>query len=245
VFFAQDTVSVGFPTLIAAKLLRKKIIVRVSGDYAWEQATQRFSVTDSIDIFQKNKYNVRVEFLRRVQTRVCKYADVVIVPSHYFRRIVAGWGVPQKDVRTIYNGISFDTVPQRPQKIPSGNIIISIGRLMSLKGFTVLIEIMPELTDWHLVIVGEGPDAAPLKKLAEKYRVDDRVTFIGALSREEIFGWLKVAHIFVLNTAAESFSFLTLEAMYVGVPVLATNVGGIPEIVTHKKEGILLKPFFS
>src|SRR3989344_4474464 len=67
IIFAQDTVSVGFPSLWASKILGKRFFVRVPGDYAWEQATQRYGVTDSVDEFQNKRYGWRVEFLRKIQ----------------------------------------------------------------------------------------------------------------------------------------------------------------------------------
>ncbi|MDQ5893447.1 MAG: hypothetical protein QG640_459, partial [Patescibacteria group bacterium] len=65
--FAQDTVSVGLPALIASRILKKKFFVRVPGDYAWEQSVQRFGVKESIDDFQNKKYGLKVEFLRKLQ----------------------------------------------------------------------------------------------------------------------------------------------------------------------------------
>ncbi|HYC34721.1 MAG TPA: hypothetical protein VEC13_03230, partial [Candidatus Paceibacterota bacterium] len=79
--FAQDAVSVGFPSLLVSKILNKKFLIRVPGDHAWEQGTQRFGITDSIDDFQNKKYNQKVEFLRKIQKFVVSHADVVIIPS--------------------------------------------------------------------------------------------------------------------------------------------------------------------
>src|SRR3989338_1426308 len=67
IIFAQDPVSAGFPALLAARLTGRKFVVRVAGDYAWEQGVERFGVKDGIDNFQKKNYDSRTEFLRRVE----------------------------------------------------------------------------------------------------------------------------------------------------------------------------------
>ena len=66
-------------------------MIRIAGDYAWEQAAQRFGVTDGIEEFQDKKYGLRVELLRWIQSFVAKNADKVITPSFYFKKVVSGW----------------------------------------------------------------------------------------------------------------------------------------------------------
>ena len=61
IIFAQDPVSVGFPAACAAKILRKKFLLKIVGDYAWEQGMQRFGISDLIDEFQRKKYGFAVE----------------------------------------------------------------------------------------------------------------------------------------------------------------------------------------
>ncbi len=91
VIFAQDVFSVGFPAALVAKITGKPFVVRVPGDYAWEQGTQKFGVTESIDEFQTKKYSWRVEMLRKVQKFVVRSADEIIAPSAYFANLVSKW----------------------------------------------------------------------------------------------------------------------------------------------------------
>jgi glycosyltransferase involved in cell wall biosynthesis len=241
VVFAQDVVSVGLPALLAAKLLQKKFFVRVPGDYAWEQATQRFSVKENIDDFQNQKYGFRVEFLRYVQHVVTRHADRVITPSEYFRELVTKWGVETTKISTIYNGVDLDIVPTTVIK-PAPLTIVSAGRLVPWKGFKVLIETMRQLPAWHLVILGEGPQRQLLKKLIDELHLNDRVHLLGTVSRPDVFAWCKTADVFILNTHFESFSYQVVEAMYSGVPVVSTNIGSLPELLTSGEEGLLLSP---
>lgn len=242
VVFAQDTVSVGFPALVAARFARVPFVVRVPGDHAWEQGRERFGVTDSLDVFQTKRYGWRVETLRFIARFVVQHADLVIVPSHYFERIVGGWLANKDCLRVIYNGVDFDGISKKPEEVPEHPFFVSVGRLVPWKGFKALIEILPKLPEWSLVIVGDGPLRGELMEKAHEMRILDRVRFVGNVTRAEVLGWLSVADAFVLNSSFESFSYQIVEAMGVGVPVIATAIGSIPELVTDGVEGVLIHP---
>lgn len=251
VIFAQDTVSVGFPALVAARILRKRFFVRVPGDYAWEQATQRFGVTDSIDDFQTKKHNAQTEFLKSVQRFVVNGADVVITPSLYFKKLVSGWCKNPDKVNAIYNGIElFKSTPSREEArnklgIRSDELVlVSAGRLVPWKGFELLIKLIAEFKRegklFRLFIVGGGPDQKKLETLIAERDVIDQVKLLGSIPRETLRDYLCASTAFVLNTGFESFSFQIVEAMRCGAPVVSTAIGNLPEIVESEKEGILV-----
>ncbi len=241
IVFAQDVLSVGLPTCTAAFLLGKPFVVRVPGDYAWEQSAQRYGVKDSIDEFQTKKYSWQVELLRFLQTLVVKHARHVVTPSDYFNRLVCGWGVKSKNVTTIYNGVMLDTEVE-PMSKPHAPLAISVGRLVPWKGFKVLIETMRELGDWHLYIIGSGPDRESLQAEIDRIGLHERVKLLGNIDRSDVLRWCAAADAFVLNTHFESFSYQIVEAMSVGVPIIATSVGSIPELIEHEQEGVLVRP---
>jgi glycosyltransferase involved in cell wall biosynthesis len=235
-------VSVGVPALLAARILGKRFFVRVPGDYAWEQATQRFGVSDTIDEFQHKKYGWKTNSLRVLQTIVTKYADTVITPSEYFRKLVIGWGVSSTKVVTIYNGVNLTIEPFKGIVKPAPLTIVSAGRLVPWKGFATLIEVMAQLPNWHLVILGDGPERKVLQGRIDALGLSNRVELLGNVTREEVFAWCRAADVFVLNTSFESFSFQIVEAMAAGVPVITTNTGSLPELITDGKEGVLVNP---
>lgn len=242
VIFAQDTISVGLPAMCAAKILRKPFVIRVPGDYVWEQARQRFGVTDGIDEFQNKKYGWRVEFMRRIQKWVVGSADAVITPSDYFKKLVSSWvSTPSKVVR-IYNGINVRTSDVHSRTHNAPKIIISAGRLVPWKGFDILIEIMKDLPDWQLKIVGDGPERKALELRIMNHELSKRVELLGRVPREKLMKLLGEARVFVLNTSFESFSFQIVEAMHAGVPVVTTHIGNLAEIIDNEKEGILVEP---
>jgi glycosyltransferase involved in cell wall biosynthesis len=236
--YAQDPVSVGLPALLAATLLRVPFVVRVAGDYAWEQGVQRFSVKDSIDEFQHKRYGFRVEFLRSIQQFVVRSADLVIAPSYYFRNLVSLWTRDGK-VIAIYNGIEL---PEPIALSREPNTIISAGRLVPWKGFAMLIEMLHDLPEWKLVIAGEGPERKALEALALGLKVSNRVIFLGQVRRESLYEHIARSEAFVLNTSFESFSYQVVEAMALGTPVITTRVGNLPEIIRDGVDGILTSP---
>lgn len=239
--FAQDTVSVGLPAVMVARLLQKPFLVRVPGDYAWEQARQRWGVTDTIDRFQKNKYGWRTEIVRTVQRYVVQHAVYVVTPSNYFKSIVSTWGVAPERLKVIYNGIDRAAV-EGPAQEPPHPYMVSVGRMVPWKGFDGLIRLVADMPEWRLVLVGDGPERTKLERLAMQKGVTARVYFTGALARTKTLGWCAAADAFVLNTSFESFSYQIIEAMSVGAAIVTTRIGSIPELVQDGIEGVLIAP---
>ena len=241
ILYTQDPVSVGFPTMVAAKILRKPFLIRVAGDYAWEQAAGRFGVKDSIDDFQNKRYSWQIELLRKIQRATVRNADCAITPSKYFRSLVAGWNKSKDNVVTVYNGINFDDIKSNEGSFEA-KTIISAGRLVPWKGFDTLIEIMNDLPDWKLFIAGNGPDKEKLEKIISSQNLGERVFLLGDMARKDMMKKIQVCQLFVLNTSFESFSFLIVEAMFAGTPVISTNIGNISEIVDNGENGLLIQP---
>lgn len=251
VIFAQDPVSVGLPAMLAAKFLRKRFILKVVGDYAWEQGTQRFGVEDSLDDFSKGylKYSFSVRILKRIQHLVARRAGRVIVPSEYLAGVVSNWGIDRKKITIVYNAHEHQEIKGSRDELRKelhldGKVVLTVGRLVPWKGFKALIEIFPgvlkEAPDATLYIVGSGPDEDSLKKLISERNLESKVILLGQLPREVLLRYLKAADLFVLNTFYEGFSHQILEAMNVGTPIITTNVGGNPELITNGEEGVLV-----
>ncbi len=247
VIYAQDPVSVGLPTMLANKILRKRFLIRIAGDYAWEQGIQRFGVEDKLDDFSSeyDKYNWRVKVLKKIQTKVASSAEKIIVPSKYFKGVISNWGVDPEKIIPIYNGIELsEDFAEKP--VNDEKVLLSVGRLVPWKGFKVLIECMPrllkEFPGLKLKIVGGGPQKEELEKAIKENDLNDNVILTGAIPRDELLKLKKEAIIFVFNTNWESFSFDTVEAMNLRLPVITTNVGSLPELIQSDIDGILIEP---
>lgn len=123
-------------------------------------------------------------------------------------------------------------------------IITSIAELHERKGLKYLIEAIPEIItkfqNIKLAIVGEGPQRNELEKLIKELKIENHVILTGR--QKEIPKLLKCSDIFVLPSRREAFGLVILEAMISGLPIIASNTGGIPEIITANKTGILVEP---
>lgn len=123
-------------------------------------------------------------------------------------------------------------------------IILSIAALHPRKGLKYLIEafsmIHEKIPDCKLVIVGEGPQKTELEKIIKKLGIDNKVVLSGY--QESIPKILKSSDLFVLPSIKEAFGLVLLEAMEAQLPIIATNTGGIPEIVQNHKSGELVEP---
>ena len=250
IILALNLVSAGIPALIAAKVLKKKLFVKVVGDYAWETAVNKGRTSFLIGDFQSSGKRGWIKILHKLQLRVCKNADGIIVPSEYLKNIVLGWGIAPEKVKVIYNEVDFKksdlTKEEARRKIGiPGNLIISIGRLVPWKGFRLLIKIMPDLLKinqfFRLVIVGDGPEKKNLESMVRNMGLERKVYLAGKKSQEDMAVYLAASDMFVLNTGYEGFSHQILEVMSAGLPVITTSVGGNTEIMHQGENGFMVK----
>jgi glycosyltransferase involved in cell wall biosynthesis len=243
VVYAQGPVASGFPAVIVGTLLRKKMVVKVVGDYAWERARLRGITKEGIDTFQKNTQGGFSAILQRIQKFTVQCANQVIVPSAYLKTIVEGWGVTNENITVIYNAAPNKTYIRKENR--EYDTIVSIGRLVPWKGFEALIRAMPDLLarnkKFRLLILGDGPLRERLFELIKELELEHYVKIQKANS-DEVDTILKEATFFVLNTEYEGLSHALLEVMTAGVPIITTPVGGNPELIEHEKNGLFI-PF--
>lgn len=247
---ALDPVSVGIPARIVAFITRTPFIIKIVGDYAWEQASQRSGFTGTLESFQDATVPFIPRVLRVLERVVARTAHRVIVPSKYLAGIVMHWGVKKERLQVIYNGVSIGDVGTR-ETIRGmlhfdGELLLSVGRLAPWKGFDVLIKMFARLRKKRksltLFIAGSGPDLARLEAVAERERVSEHVIFAGAVDHDALMRYIRAADVFVLNTSYEGFSHLLIETMAVGTPIVTTHVGGNPEAITNNQNGFLVAP---
>ncbi len=240
----------GLPVALANLLLHKPAVIRITGDFAWEFAYRRNLTRQSIDKFQRRKQPFLIELIKAVQCFYIKRADRIIVPSEYLRSLVKGWGIPSDRIDVVYNAVREEdfqiSISQAEAKRQIGitdRIILTVARLVPWKGIDLLIKILPRFNNGvKLLVIGDGPALPKLKELACTLGVEERVIFKGEIPHHKLNLYLKAADIFVLPSAYEGLPHTILEAMISGTPIVATNVGGIPEIIQDGKEGLLVEP---
>lgn len=240
--FAQDASSVGFPAILASFVLGKLFLVRVPGDYAWEQS-ERFGVSEGMEEFQNKRHNRKIEKLKNIQRFVVRNSDAVIAPSRSFAEIIKRWTPNRNEINAIYNGIDIASIDKAAAGVSvRPKTIISAGRLVHNKGFGMLIKAMKKLPEWSLEIAGAGPERSNLEKLVETEGLTNRVRLLGSLERNELIKKIAGSEIFALNTYYETFSFQVVEALAIGTSVITTRTGSLREIITDGTNGLLVEP---
>jgi glycosyltransferase involved in cell wall biosynthesis len=170
-------------------------------------------------------------FYRTLDKLLIRRTDLFLFESSYaagqFRNKI---GTPRGLVQVVHNGVSeAEFVPVAPHADASD--LVCVGELRHLKGFDVLIEALAMLKRsgrrLSATIVGEGPDRPQLMALTQQLGVADQIHFAGHRPARQAFA---MGRILIVSSRAESLPYIVLEAAAAGIPIIATRVGGIPEI---------------
>jgi len=174
-----------------------------------------------------------------------RLAHGIVVNSNYIRRVLeTEFRVPAARIHTCLNGLDTTIFHPGDRARPAGGglVVGIVAALRSEKSIETLIEAFARLGDRShtLVIVGDGPCKEPLQALARRLGVLERTTFTAAAV--DVTSWYRRIDVFVLPSINESFSNSLMEAMACGCAVLASNVGGNPELVVHGDNGLIFEP---
>lgn len=162
---------------------------------------------------------------------------------------LAELGVSRDKLKIFRNGVDLERFQpenkaEARKKIglpAAGKILLSVGNLIELKGHHIAIEALAKFpADTYLVIAGTGPERENLEHQAQRLGLSDRVRFAGQVGNQDLKWWYSAADILVLCSSREGWPNVLLEAMACGTPVIATSVGGIPEIVVGMAAGRLM-----
>jgi len=171
-----------------------------------------------------------------------KAAAIIAISNDLADRLVS-LDVPQNKIFIIPEVIDIDRFLRNEQK--RENIILFVGSLIPRKGCKYLIQAFNQITkvlpEFRLNLVGEGADEEELKSLASDLHIIEKVSFLGARSREEIPDLMGRAKLFVLPSLEEGLGVVLIEAIASGTPCVASQVGGIPDIITPDT-GVLVPP---
>ncbi len=128
----------------------------------------------------------------------------------------------------------------------AGKHLLFVGRLAAVKGVPILFQALADVLKTHpdvtLTLIGDGPERAGLETEAAQLGLADMVKFSGYQSQDAVAKALAMADIFVLPSFAEGVPVVLMEAMATGLPVIATAVGGVSELVDHRENGLLVPP---
>jgi glycosyltransferase involved in cell wall biosynthesis len=206
----------------------------------------RFAPVGARIIFRRVNFPLRKSFLTRF-----KYTwgiDCIVAISESIRVQLKISGIPASKIRTIYEGIDLSLYPKYAdgKKLRAGMpmVVGTIAHLSSEKGIQYLIEAASLIPGVHrrlrFVVVGEGDCLQELEALVQEKGLKDVFQFVGFHSNTSRY--IKTFDIFTLPSLSEGLSSSILEAMATSLPIVATEVGGIPELVKHGDNGLLVAP---
>lgn len=187
----------------------------------------------------------------KVNRWVWRSVGVNIAVSEDIAQALRTSGVPDRQVKVVPNGVSGRFRPLDPAGArtqlglpPTSFIILYAGLLVPIKGLDILVAALAELEapDWRCVLVGDGPLADSLVELGRAAGLGDRLHLAGRRPSDEMPIWLSAADVLVLPSHSEGRPNVVLEAQACATPVVATRVGGTPELVEDGRTGLLVNP---
>jgi glycosyltransferase involved in cell wall biosynthesis len=165
-------------------------------------------------------------------------------------QLAAALGLAESRIEVIPNGISFQ--PGRRARIREDlaldedeRLILAVGNLYPVKGHIVLLEALAHLRKcdgvrWRMAIAGRGGEEAALRAFAQEQGIGDRLHLLGY--RADVPDLLAASDLYVMPSLSEGLPMALIEAMFAARPVVASAVGGIPNVVTHGMNGLLVPP---
>lgn len=210
--------------------------------YAASMAGIPFSFTAHANDLFERKWLLREKIMR---------SRFSITISEFNRNFMIGQGGDPGKIHVIHCGIDSTRFSPAPRRSPEPPYVIgSLGRMVEKKGFDILLKAASVLkkngVDFRLIIAGNGPLEQKLRGSAEGLGLVDFVEFPGGIDHEQVPAWLHTLDLFVLscqqdaNGDIDGIPVVLMEAMASGVPVVSTQISGIPELIEHKKEGLLV-----
>lgn len=231
---------------IGAALARKPLVVKLVSDEVFERQQREGRFAGTLDEFQGLE-GVRVRLLRSARNAALRRAEHVLCPSAYLREIALGWRLDSSRLSVLPN--PAPDVAQLPSQDElraelelHGPTLAFAGRLGPQKSLGVALEALGLVPGVTLQIAGDGPDREQLEGRARELGIEGRARFLGSLSRESVLRLFRAADAAVLSSSWENLPHMVLEALAVGTPVIATAVGGVPEVVRDGENGLLVAP---
>jgi glycosyltransferase involved in cell wall biosynthesis len=230
-------------TAVATFLARRPLVVKFASDPAFERAVRRGLYHGPLDSFQHASLPPGGRLLRRVRTLTAGRAAHMVCPSEYLRQIVLTWGIAPDRVSVLPNTLPcYDDLPPRETLRAGlgldGKTLAFAGRLTRQKALDDTLAAVAELDGVRLLVAGTGEERARLET-----RAGPQVQFLGPLGRRQVTELFAAADAAVLSSSWETGRpFSVVEALAVGTPVIATAVGGVPEVVTDGVNGLLVEP---
>ena len=232
---------------LGSRLARRPLVVKLVSDEVFERATRSGRFVGTLDEFQRVGGGLRVRFLRTTRNAALRRARHVFCPSAYLRDVALTWGLEPDHASVLPN--PAPEIPQLPSRDQlraelglAGDALVFAGRLGPQKALGTALEALSAVPDVTLTVAGDGPERDALEQRVRELGLEGRVSFVGSVPREQVLRFFRAADASVLPSAWENFPHTVVEALAVGCPVIATAVGGVPEVVRDGENGLLVAP---
>jgi teichuronic acid biosynthesis glycosyltransferase TuaC len=183
---------------------------------------------------------------RKMILQAAEDCAAIITVSAALKDAIVGFGGTAQKITVLRNGVDLelfypeDRAKARDKFGVTRFALASVGNLIPTKGHQLVMEALRELPDAELLIAGRGPHEHNFRSLAVRLGVADRVKFLGVLPQAELRGLLSAVDALVLASEREGWPNVLLEAMACGTPVVASDVGGVREIISEESGGVLM-----
>jgi glycosyltransferase involved in cell wall biosynthesis len=218
--------------------VRTPYVLKLTADPAFERARRRRLTRTTLADFQQER-SVSTMPLRRSRDAIARRAAHVVTPSTYLQELAIGWGVQAERVTVLPNpapvvadGPGRDALRERFGI--DGPTLVFAGRLALPKSLEIGIE-AARAAGVQLLVAGDGPERARLEALGH-------ARFLGPLPREDVLALFRAGDASLLSSSWENFPHGVVESLAAGTPVVATRVGGVPEVVRDGENGLLVPP---
>lgn len=190
--------------------------------------------------------SVSLPLQRRMIRWAASVARSCVTVSEALKTRLVDFGVPPSRIQVVRNGVDLaffrplDRATARAGLGVEGRVALSVGNLVELKGHHLAVEAVARTPGWTLLIAGAGPQEQKLRSRIASLGLEGRVRLLGSVSPEALVQHYSASDLLLLGSSREGMPNVLLEAMACGLPVAATAVGGIPEVVVEGRTGFFI-----
>lgn len=183
-----------------------------------------------------------------IYKKIYQNSDFIHVISNFLKKTILSLGITEDKMKVVPNGINLSELKLSLKKgIEKEKYkIVCVARLEKYKGIEYLIEALPKILntfpETKLILIGEGQERNNLELKIRKLGLESKVELKGEIPHEKIYEELAKSNVFILPSLEEGQGLVVLEAQAAQVPVVATNVGGIPDFIRDGESGVLVEP---